>query len=256
MLPAFFLLAQACFAQAPVGQVRFVYRDLGVPVWDVTGGYVFHQEVEAEGRMLPVVMGFEVNQDINGKLTGQGVTTVSLGTEVVGGEYTASGRVYNSKDGTQVSITVRASGMGMVAGVQTDFSIKVNYKLVVNPATGRLEGTAKGSLKYNKIGSGKINSQVSAPLVEGMNGGWEIAMEVLPLGKISGSGNVTLSNNRILAGNAKGGYSEKTGLSKVTLTGTGDAKGYSFKLQFTTAGTVDTLQQLKGKILGQKIQID
>ncbi len=250
-------------AEAPTNDVRFVYRDLRVPVWDLSTGdnsYVFKQEIQTVDGVLPLVLGLAVYQDGKGKLTGEGTTFLQVGDEVLGASYELSGRVYRSKDAAEAAITVRLSGNGTLAGVNTAFSGKLSYKLTVDETRRLLAGTVTGNVKFNELGGGKVKSDTSSPLDPKTTGAWEILLDTVPFGKLSGSGTITvasaLTDGRIMDGTAKGSYNTSKDFSKVKFTGTGPAKGSSLNVNFSTTAGVSTLNEAKGTVLGQKITIN
>lgn len=256
--------AQLAVAEAPVGQVRFPYDQIRVPVWDLTSnveGYTFTQDIVSDGQVIPLITGFALNHDSKGKLSGSGSTLVQIGTNFVAAEYTVSGRVTRGKSDTSALITVKMNGQGLVAGVDTTFNIKLSYKLVPNPIDQKLVGTVSGKASFSQLGSGKIKSNVSSPLPAGVTGQWELWLNVLPLSSLNGSGyveilNPTLSEQRQLQGSVSGGYNEKQGVSKVTLNGDSLNRGTKLKVTFTTANGLSRLQGMKGKVLGQNVTIN
>ncbi len=219
-------------------------------MYDLSGTYRLDQDIiGAGGTPVPLsLIDLPLTQDRNGRLQGTGMITAIINdTSFVGAAFTASGRVSGGGDRpTRVRLTVRLRGTG--------FNMSVRYDFEVDSASMSLVGTAKGNVSYTKL-SGKINSDIAVPLPPGVDGLWSVQMDVVPLSRLGGSGNIVLSNGRVLPMKLAGSFSQTTRLSKVQLSGIrvgdNDGRGNSVKLNFFTGAAQPDL--VKGTILGQKV---
>ena len=253
-LAILFLSLQFCQAQVPSGQMTLYFNNANTVVYDLTGTYQLSQEiVGAAGSTVDVTAyGVAIAQDAQGRLQGTGTILVSIGSDFVAADYTASGKISGGGSSvTRATLSLRLKGDDVVAGIQTSFNISIKYSLEVGP--GGFTGTAKGSANFARLGDGQINSSVTeVPLPAGVNGSWTAQLDIVPFKRLAGTGVILLSNGRQLQSSLSGSYSSTTGLSKVKLTGTFGSQGNSLNLSFLTGAT--TPESAKGKIMGQTVQ--
>ena len=249
LLPALAILAAAniCFADAPNGLVSFSFHT-NAPVYDLTGSLQFDQEIIGSGANH-LSYGVNVIQDARGRITGSGTTGVAVGNDFVAAEYTVQGRISASHGSTRVTLMVRLKGEDSFGGVSTPFSINIEYKLTINPNSGTMDGTARGSAKFGRLGGGKIRSDISVPLPAGADGSWTLQMNIVPFSRLGGSATIVLPNGRTLALNLSGTYSSATDESKVKLSGFGDSRGNNATVTFDS-----DLLTLRGTVLGQTVR--
>jgi hypothetical protein len=246
------------FAQggAPNGLVTFNFGSgtniTTVPVYDLSGDYQFTQQIKgAGGAMIDLSFFVTLTESVTGQLTGSGVAIVSLDTNFFAATYSAHGRISGGLDSTRVTLSVRLSGSDVVAGVDSTFKISVNYKLDVTPSG--ITGTARGNASFSGLSGGPVHSDITPlSLPPGVNGNWNVVMNILPLQSLGGTGVITLSNGRLLNMKVGGHFSAKTGVSKVTLTGVNDSRGNTLKLSFLTDATEP--DGVNGKLFGQKVK--
>jgi hypothetical protein len=182
------------------------------------------------------------------------MTVLGIGTDFVAADYKVSGRVSGGGTATRVNLTTRFKGTGVISGLATTFNISVTYKLEADAADGTLVGTARGQASLSKFEGGKIDSDVAAPIPAGTNASWILQLNITPLKKLGGTGNIFLFDTRTLQGNLAGSYSSHTDEAKLKFTGISDSKGSSLKVTLTSSGGIDRLVSLKGKVLGQSLQ--
>ena len=247
---ALMALGSTSFA-GPTGDYTFSFGLPAKPVWDITGTYTLSPDVNED---TSVVFDVTIIQDAQGMVTGSGDTTVEIDGAPSTGHYTVKGKVTNSGGVAKINATVKLSGSGTVQGLDTTYSLSASYKLEIDPITGTVFGSARGSAKAAGVGSGPINDQIEALLPPDMDGSWTLLMDLVPTGnKLGGTSSVKLTgSNRTFNLGVKGTYSEKNGKSSISLTGSEASKGTSLKVM----GTGDALTPLtvKGKILGQVVQ--
>jgi len=251
------LVALSSLAEAPSGQINFSFDPAVLPLWDFSGTFQpTNQTIQgAGGSDVPLSLAADLTQAANGRLTGSGLTVVGIGSDFVAANYTASGRVSGDSSKAKMNLTIRLKGDGVVAGRATHFNISVTYKLQVKREAGVLAGTAQGHANLGSLGGGPIKSDVAAPLPPGMNGSWNLQLDVSTLSKISGTGTIFLSNTRTLPGNLTGSYSGSADQSKIKFTGVDAAKGSSLNLTLETHSLgVSRIVKLKGKVLGETLQ--
>jgi hypothetical protein len=246
-----FASAKISLAAPPSGFVGFSF-DTNSPVYDLTGSLQFDQTMSGAGDTeTPLSYGINVTQDARGFITGSGVIVVAVGNDFVAAEYTAKGKISSQEGVTRVTLNVKLKGEDAFGGIVTDFRVTIEYSLTLNPETGALEGTARGSGKFGPLGSTKIRSDVSVGMSPGTDGSWVLQMNIVAFDKLSGTAVVVLSNGRTLNFTLKGNFDSSTQSSTIKLTGTGDSRGNSAKVIFDDF----ELLLLEGKLLGQQVSL-
>ena len=119
-----------------------------------------------------VVFHVTIIQDAQGMVTGSGDTAVEIDGAPSTGYYSVKGKVTNSGGVAKINATVKLSGSGTVQGLDTTYSLSASYKLEIDPITGTVFGSARGSAKAAGVGSGPINDDIEAPLPLGH--GWKL----------------------------------------------------------------------------------
>jgi hypothetical protein len=251
-------------AQVPSGVITNFFSGETAPVYDVTGQYPLDQQVAGVGG-TSVDLSFTVAiiESAQGQLRGvQGnPVIVTIGNNTVVGRYTLSGRILTIKGETHAKFTVHIHNTDVVAGVNSPFNINISYDLVVSPGSlglpGSMSGTARGTAQLGGFGSGRVLSDVSVslpgppfPLVDGS---WNLSMNILPVGHLSGTGTVTLSNGRALQMRLNGNFSEATGISKVNLNGIQGSQGNTLHVEFLNTTNGVAIQTLRGHLFGQQV---
>jgi len=253
LIPAAFALwvsATVGLADAPNGQISFSFGVDDIPVYDLTGAFQFDQTLIGSGQVeQPLSYGINLTQDNRGFLSGSGVTAVNVGDNFFAADYTARGRVSVRQGSTKVTLSVRLRGQDFIAGVLTSFSINITYVLFVNTETGVLEGTARGSANFGRLGSARIRSDVTVGLPPGADGSWTLVLNVITLNRIAGSGFIVLSNGRTLSLNASGRYSPNLDRATIRASGFGDSRGNS-----VTVISDPEVFALRGTIFGQSVR--
>jgi len=256
LLSALAFSIEICSAAVPSGEADFFFDSNVLPLYDFTGTFQPTNGTirGAGGQDLPFSSAVDLVHDAHGRLTGSGTTALGIGSDVVGADYKASGRVSGGGTGTRVNLTTRFKGTGVISGLTTTFNISVNYKLAVNSSDGTLVGTARGDASFSRVGGGAINSDVAVPIATGTNASWVLQLFITPLKKLGGSGNVILADGRTLTGNLLGNYSSQKDQANLKWTGINDSKGSSLKISMASVGETNLLLSLKGKVLGQSVR--
>ncbi len=246
---ALFAAANVSLADAPNGLVSFSF-DTNAPIYDLTGSLQFDETLIGAGQSeLGLSYGINVIQDARGRITGSGITAVAVGNDFVAAEYTVRGRISASHGVTRVTLQVRLKGEDAFGGVSTPFSINIAYVLTINPDSGTMDGTARGSARFGRLGSARIRSGISVPLPAGADGLWTLQMNVVPFSRLAGTASIVLSNGRTLALNLNGHYSSSLDRSTIRMSGFGDSRGNSVTVIFDSE-----LLLLRGTILGQTVR--
>jgi hypothetical protein len=246
--------AFSTFGQAPSGDFDFSFDADVTPVFDLTGDYTITDTILGAGDAgTPFSIGVHLDQDLKGRIRGADTAIMTIGNDSVAANYIARGRIYTGSDGTHVALAVRFFGEDIVAGIQTRFSITVTYKLLVSPTELTLFGTSRGKARFG-FGSGTIGSDVEFPLAEGMNGTWTAHASIFALRRLIGSGNVMLSNGRVLPMKLSGSYFPSTGLAQINLSGIDFARGNSVSIRFASSTNGTSIERARGTLLGQKVR--
>ncbi|PWU09299.1 MAG: hypothetical protein C5B50_27685 [Verrucomicrobia bacterium] len=255
------------FASPPSGSFTLSFSSPTSVLYDLTGIYDIDQQIQgADDSTVDLsLVGLQIEQDGQGRLrapNGAGLILVTIGPQdAVAADYTASGRVSGGGSSpTRVHLQVKLRGNDIVAGLPTGFNISITYDLEVTD--GVLTGTARGNANFSKLSGGTINSPVSIPLPDGMDGTWALTLDVVPLNKLGGSGTVVLSNGRVLQGRINGDYSLNQARSKIRLKGSLDQRITPPSVAVPLSGNhldviipddPDLSVEINGKLLGQSV---
>jgi hypothetical protein len=234
----------------PSGPLSISFTNRGVPVYDLTGGYVVGEEAAASGSTnQQLSLGFALQQDATGRLRGSGVTNILVGADRVAAQYSVNGKVAGGGGkATRAVFSVRWVSQGGT-GSSSPFTITVQYNLEVSPWV--LNGTARGKAKFGTQRGSSIKGIVtSLPLPPGADGNWTLQMNLQPPG---GSAVIAFSNGRNLQASLTAKYSAGTGIDKIKVAGVGSDKGNT--LSFAYAPATAGLQNLSGKLLGQAVSL-
>jgi hypothetical protein len=265
----FLFFCKASFAQAPSGTLTLGFSNSTIPLIDLTGVAFEPQNQFITGvgdNQTPFSFSSAliITNTGSGKIIGSSAgITLQIGD---GGDTTdyvpvTSYKVTGSITGggkhlTRVQMTVTLAGDGPVKNVDTPFRMVVHYDLLLNLDDWALEGTARGTASFQKLGtSGKIRSDVVFPLPGDPAGAWTATLNVAAFKKLTGSGTITLPvTGRTIQGNLSGTFSEHSNISKIKFTGIFDAKGSTatFYLTPNEEGGFD-VQAVRGRILGQTV---
>ena len=230
------------------------------PVWDVTGSYDITNYMQSS-TIRPTDIVFKqiaLSVDGQGKISGQDTIIVTVGDGAVGGDYKATGKFSGGGAKTRVKLSIRFKGNGTVAGVFTACNISVNYDLTVDPVTKALVGKATGNANFSHLGNGSLKSVFALPLPAGVDGSWNVVLDVIPFNnKVSGSGVITVDNTppTTLAVKANGNRAKQSATIKMKLSGTGFSSGTKLNLDYTPIpGSTNQLARVNGKVLGQTVK--
>jgi hypothetical protein len=291
-LPALLLSLPLALAQAPSGLVWFPFGPTASPVWDFTGAYLYGQEqytaaaytafpvwdftgayqftdqmVEADGALLALSFQVFITHDLAGRLSGSGTTMVTIGQDVVAGNYVLKGAVSGGGSATRATFTVTLAGDGLdvIAGEPRSYHISLTYNLRVDPdllAWVVEPNAVRGSVHISGLGSASVTGGgFTVPLPHNVDGRWSVYMDIVPLNRLEGSAMIvidssapldqaaylpdTLTLNAGLAGTYK-----PTQGSQVRLTGLPGSRPAT--LHLTLNGQAQ-LVKIAGKILGQTV---
>ena len=277
LAPALFCAAPLLLAQAPTGTMGFSFGRDTYPIWDFSGPYTFSQEVGGVGgSSMPLTFGVSLQQDLSGHLHGSGSTMVTLGSDTVAVNFTATGTVSQGGNATKVTLTVHLSNVGLapIADQYRSFSANLSYNLRVDPNINDapawiapLNGTpVHGSVSVSGLGSSAVvaggdPSTYSVPLPPGIDGGWLCAMNLESIGKsFGGTGAVVVDSYaeadnpvgqatyRTMYANLVAHYNAGYNQTRVTLTPMSGNSPMSLELVFTTGASQPSL--VTGRVLG------
>jgi len=250
------LCAKACFAQAPSGDFDFSFDASFDPIINMSGTFQSDQSIiGAGGTETPLTISVDITNAVTGGLKGAGFGIVQVGNDVLGASYTANGRVSGGGGApTRVVLSVKLTGTGTVSGVQgVAFTITLRYNLVFNSETATLDGTCRGGVSFQKIGSGSVRSDISVAVPSGSDGTWRLHLSILPLNPIGGTGQIITSEGRTVPGIVHGSFQPGLGRTVINLTGTQEGVGMAAHLILLNGETGVELQRATGHVLGQRI---
>jgi hypothetical protein len=253
-------------AQAPSGVITNFISGQTAPVYDLTTPsmgtpYQLDQTVTGVGGTpISLSFGVSITQGVQGQLRNMGnVNLANIGGNTVASRYSLSGRILTTKGETHAKFNVHLHNTDVVAGLVRHFNINLHYDLIVSPGTlglpGSMAGTVRGTAQIEGFGSGSVADSVfvSLPASPLVDGSWNLSMFILPLGHLSGTGTVTLSNGRALQMRLNGNFSEATGLSKVNLNGIQGSQGNTLHVEFLNTTNGVAIQTLRGHLFNQQV---
>ena len=230
-------------------------------LWDLNGTYNLSLNVEQRnGLETPMALSFELIQDAKGNLTGNtnDFQELDLGdNSFFAVSYVIHGKVTGTGGGARVHFTIHFFGNGMLAG-QTINSMSGSLTVdgEVDNATGGLIMGAKASkfsVSFGRAGSLRGVADFSTDLPSGVDGTWNLSMQLAALSKISGTATITTPSEQLgmnLAGTFRNNLFKISAKGVTTVPGTSSGVGSSATIQLTPS--FDTIQ-LKGKLLGQRL---
>ena len=230
------------------------------PVWDVSGTYQITNHAQG-AKLRPMDIVFDnvlLSVDAKGKVQGAGTIVTYASDDYVGGDYKVSGKLSGGAAETQVKFTVKFKGSGIVADVSTTCKVNARYNLTVLPAARAMAGQVTGNVRFSSLGNGDLKSEIALPLPPGVDGGWNVYLDLYPYGtKLSGHGVVLVNNqpSQTLATKATGSLPRDSTTAKVKLSGYGYSRGTRINLQYVPVSeTTKLLQTVNGKVLGQNVK--
>jgi hypothetical protein len=266
LVSALMLSLQFCRAQVEVpSNLSFDLGTTDAPptsqLWDVGGSYSVSLLVEQKsGIEVPIILTFNLIQAANGKLStvsndfGQGLDVSSNSffaiTPSISGKVTGAGGI------ARVHFTVRFKGIGTLAGHP---NVPVSGSLTIDAETDassdQLVGVkvSKFSAGFSGFSSIKGTTLFASDLPPGVDGSWNLSLQLVALGKVTGTGIIT-TPSRTLGLDMNGAF--KGGIFKIKAKGATDVQdtqsgvGSTANIILTTAFDSITLN---GKILGQKL---
>lgn len=235
------LCAVPAIAQVPSGAFSYVFTN--TPLWDTTGIYtntaladavvIMTQQLSAKGQVTGTLTEtYFVSDADNFDATGPIAGRLSVKSGVAGGSWKESGTMTGVNSGIDYTGTYTGTGTATIDPDTLTMLVTGSIKECVDK---RCETTAE-SPTYT--------------IPADMNGDWTLETDITAAAKkLTGTGTLTLSNDREFDYTIIGSYNTKSGVAKLKLVGQGDALGTSLSL--TTHGTNMVLTTLKGKVLGQ-----
>ncbi len=244
---------QLCSAQAPSGTLNFPF-DNSLPIWDLSGGYhVALVNTDKNGQTTPVEFDIVISQDSRGQLSGTGESIVQIGENFVAGAYEVKGSIRRQGGVSVVNLSVKIDGRDTIAGKpDIAFTLNVDTKAEVDindNGDGILIGDSKINATFRGMGKLSGTSDFSLALPAGMDGTWDLTLNVITLGKkLSGTAGIMLSNNRPLNFDLSGKTS--SGASQANLKGTGGSEPAHLSITFDE----ETCTVENGEALGQALK--
>jgi hypothetical protein len=224
-----------------------------VNVWDISGTY----DVDLDGLKL----GYTVEVDPAGKFQGQGYMSFHEGWDYLDGTLFFSGSIKSVGDVTSIVMNMKLTGSGVVSGYSATFKATMKETMEIDTANKTMVGTASGKISVAVPGVGKQSMPLEKITVEDdlpadMDGTWDVELHVAADGtKYTGTAKAELSNGRNVPFDLKGSYSAKKDTSKLALKGAGLNRGMSMNVSAVLTNAQFQVQSLKGKLLGQKVQV-
>ena len=233
----------------------------GTQLWDVGGSYSVNLLVdERSGLEVPVQISFTLIQDANGKLSTVSNDFQSLvisDNSLFAITSQISGKVTGSGGFARVHFTIHFTGSGNLAA-HNDVPVEGSLTVDAEPdaSTGQLVGVkSKFSAGFSGFSSLRGTTQFAAGLPPGIDGSWNLTLQLVALGKVSGTGTIN-TPSRSLGLDLSGAF--KGGIFKVKARGANDVQdaqdGTGSSATIFLSPPFDSIV-LNGKFLGQKLSI-
>lgn len=244
-------------AAAPVGTFGYLFDDPANLLWDLTGDYNADLFVSKGAHTTEVALNYHLTQDNQGRLGGDGEIGVFIGTDFVAGAYHITGQVSRKGFASRANFTIRIIGDGVIAGRNTHYVLTINTTdALIDAEEGTIHGTSRVVGTFTDLTSLAGIAFFETDLPANMTGEWILALNIVPLNLLEGTGVITLSNGRTLTLNLSGNFHPGIG-AKLTLTGDGESRGSSLKAaQPDLGGKVTDELSVKGEAFGQKVGPD
>jgi hypothetical protein len=264
------LLAQISPAQAPSGNITSrTFSGVGEGLYDLTDIVTnLDEEFLGNGDSVNTNTFSEnvtLTQSARGALTGGGTTTITVvtpsdfsgspGTFTFSATYAIKGSVKSAGSNLVVALAfnAQANNVNLGDGVGRTLKESLKYLITIVPSTGTQFGKKSGSASASGRRSIKLLDTTiperSAPLPVD----WNVSLDLSSSGtKVTGTAAANLADGRSFPFTVRGSYNTATGLSTLTLTGAGIAKGG--KLAVVLAGS--NVTAVTGRLLGQNVNVN
>jgi hypothetical protein len=227
------------------GEFQFQFTT-NLALWDFTGAYSYSNgAVQIENTF---------SHSPRGAITGAGTVRYGDGVTHFTANEMARGHVAGSS-ATTVTLNASAAGdfNGMALGRALSGPFNGSISLALDPDTRSLTGTESGTLCAHGFGCRTIVTNVSFMLPAEMTGQWALTLNLVTSNAIvRGTAAAELSNGRTISFNVRGKRPNAAGEQRLTLVGTGEAKGTALSLMLDGGGA---LQSLRGKLFGQRLKL-
>jgi len=226
--------------------------DGNVTLWDISGTY--------SEDLGGLAVDYTLSVDPSGKITGYGSASYAASYGIgIDTTFNISGTVSTAGRVTRVTLSMTMKGSGQFQGSTVNFSASIRESMEIDAETSTLVGTTSGNVSLSVRGFGNFGEKiptadVALDLPYDMDGTWDLTLNTVTSGpKITGTGQITLSNGSVFGFTIAGTYAARTDLSKVAMKGTPTNKAMSANIvaNFGKAGM--NVRSLKGKALGQTI---
>ena len=242
LVAAILFLPFWCAAQL-TGVFQYPFTN-GPALWDFSGSYGVSNETFRVANTLA--------HSLSGALTGTGGAHYDDGLVRLNGSATLKGRVTGR---TPSPVTIKASGTGQFSGNAFGTSLSgpfnASLSLALDPTNRVLSGTETVMVCVRGRGCRTLSTNVSFQLPDNVTGAWTLSLDITTSNNVvRGTATLELSSGRTLAFNVRGRYLPASGISRLTLLGSGESLGRRLAVRLDSTGA---LQGLNGNLLGQRL---
>lgn len=267
LISALLFSLQFCRAQTQVPPtISFNLGTTNSPesaLWDISGAYSLDFVVnQHNGTQVPIQLSFQLLQNGSGQLSGptndfgEGLVVNNDNNSVFAVQPIISGKVTSASPGiARVHLNVSFSGSGSLGG-QGPLTVRGNMVIdaETDPSTNGLVGTKFSTFNATFSNGASIHGKVdfSNPLPSGVDGTWNLTLNIVPTRTLSGTGTITTASKTIgldLGGTVKGPVLKVKAVGANNVPNAQNGTGSSAKILLESP--YDSIQ-LNGKIMGQK----
>lgn len=234
-------------AQIPAGTFTFTFST-NLPLFDLSGTVQTNSGNTTEQFTLVL--------SPQGRISGPFSATYNDSVVSLTIEGALRGVVVVSDATLKVVLGVHARFSGFASGHPVAGTEIVRGRFVADEETKMLVGRQVMTVCILGRGCRTTADNVSIPIPSDdgeSSGSWTLTLNLSNAGKvITGSAVATLENGRSISFNVRGAYAPRSGISRLRLSGTGEASGVSMVM--TTSSEMELLT-LRGRLLGQRLQL-
>ena len=225
------------------GEFHFEFTN-NPPLWDLSGAYVYSNAVvESENTLLHAP---------NGAVRGQDTVRYHDGINSFRATEISRGRVSGDwQSGINMNVAGAGQFTGRALGRPVEGPFKGTIALDLDSENRTISGTESATLCVGNFGCRTIATNTSYELPVQMNGAWSLSLNLTTnRTAVRGSAMVLLSNGRSFSLKVRGRYIAATGVTRLNLIGTRNARGVMVPLELNANGAIENIG---GKLFGQRL---
>jgi hypothetical protein len=266
------LMAVSSAGAALISGSGSVFYNLGrfIKIWDISGDYTTQSSGTYFGQSVKVTFIYNMVQDANtGKLTGTGTCVVSEPNvanpntdpndpnNIIVMPFNIKGAVNTQDNVGHVKATFAGKGTALFDGNETPYKLSKKIDALIISDTNLITGFANERISVKGQQTERHKNQLfDATLPTDMNGVATLNLDCHSNGRqIISTGELTLSNGKVLNFNGGGIFDAKTGLSTLRLTSGKNRLKLEITDKSSNSNSSNNITLFDAKLLGQKFKL-